>query len=52
MIDLRNDTLTKPATEMYRAMYDAELGDEQNMEDPWVKRLPEIATGMLGKEVT
>lgn len=50
IIDLRSDTLTKPTPEMYKAMCEAEIGDEQNEEDPTVIRLQEMAADKLGKE--
>lgn len=49
-VDLRSDTLTKPTPEMYKAMCEAEIGDEQNGEDPTVIRLQEMAAEKLGKE--
>ncbi len=50
MIDLRSDTVTLPTTEMRKAMYEAELGDDVYGEDPTVNRLQELAAEMLGKE--
>ncbi len=50
IIDIRSDTLTKPTEEMYRAMREAELGDEQAGEDPTVNKLQEMAAEKLGKE--
>lgn len=50
MIDLRSDTVTKPTSEMRRAMADAEVGDDVYGEDPTVNRLQEIAAEMFGKE--
>jgi threonine aldolase len=50
-IDLRSDTVTKPTPEMYRAMVDAELGDDVWGDDPTVNRLQNFAAEMLGKEV-
>ena len=38
-IDLYSDTKTKPSPGMRKAMADAEVGDEQKMEDPTVNRL-------------
>src|SRR5579883_1398799 len=49
-IDLRSDTVTLPTQTMREAMYRAEVGDDQNMEDPTVNRLQELAAEMLGKE--
>lgn len=50
MIDFRSDTLTKPSAEMRRAMAEAEVGDEQYLEDPTVNRLQEMAAELTGKE--
>src|SRR3981081_2998839 len=49
-IDLYSDTKTKPSPGMRKAMADAEVGDEQKMEDPTVNRLREQVCELLGKE--
>ena len=49
-IDLKSDTVTKPSTEMRRAMSEAEVGDDVYGEDPTVARLEEKAAEILGKE--
>jgi threonine aldolase len=49
-IDLYSDTKTKPSPGMRKAMADAEVGDEQKMEDPTVNRLRERVCELLGKE--
>ena len=49
-VDLFSDTVTRPGPAMRRAMADAEVGDEQNREDPTVNRLQEMVAGLLGKE--
>lgn len=49
-IDLYSDTKTKPSAGMRKAMADAEVGDEQKMEDPTVNRLHERICELLGKE--
>ena len=49
-VDLFSDTMTKPTPEMRRFMCDAEVGDEQNGEDPTVNRLQEMVADLLGKE--
>ncbi len=49
-IDLRSDTVTKPSTEMRKAMFDAEVGDDVYSEDPTVNRLQDYAAELLGKE--
>jgi len=50
LIDLRSDTVTKPAVAMRRAIYDAEVGDDVMGEDPTVNRLEAYAADLLGKE--
>lgn len=50
IIDIRSDTKTKPTRAMYQAMLKAELGDEQNNEDPSVLKLQEMAAKILGKK--
>jgi len=49
-IDLRSDTVTKPAPEMREAMAEAEVGDDVFRDDPTVNRLEEIAAEKMGKE--
>lgn len=49
-IDLYSDTKTKPSPGMRKAMYEAEVGDEQKYEDPTVERLRERVAELLGKE--
>jgi threonine aldolase len=49
-VDLVSDTITRPGPAMRRAMAEAEVGDEQNREDPTVNRLQEMVAGLLGKE--
>ncbi|MFN8035882.1 MAG: GntG family PLP-dependent aldolase [Acidimicrobiia bacterium] len=50
LVDLRSDTVTQPTAAMRRAMADAEVGDDGYGEDPTVRRLEELAAGVLGKE--
>ena len=50
MIDLRSDTATKPTREMLAAMAAAEVGDEQEQEDPTVNELQRRAAELLGQE--
>ncbi len=50
MIDLRSDTVTKPTSQMRKAMANAEVGDDVYGEDPTVNRLQEKAAAMLGME--
>jgi threonine aldolase len=50
VIDLRSDTATKPSREMLAAMADAEVGDEQEQEDPTVNELQRRAAELLGHE--
>ena len=50
MVDLYSDTVTRPTPAMRRAMADADVGDEQNREDPTVNRLQEMVAELLGAE--
>ena len=50
MIDLRSDTVTKPTPGMLAAMADAEVGDEQEREDPTTNELQRRMAGLLGHE--
>jgi threonine aldolase len=50
MIDLRSDTATKPSREMLAAMAAAEVGDEQDREDPTVNELQRRTAELLGHE--
>ena len=49
-IDLYSDTVTRPTPAMRQAMATAEVGDEQQREDPTVNRLQEMVAELLGKE--
>lgn len=49
-IDLRSDSVTLPSAEMRRAIYEAEVGDDQYGEDPSVNRLQDEVASLLGKE--
>ncbi|MDA1101806.1 MAG: threonine aldolase family protein [Proteobacteria bacterium] len=49
-IDLYSDTHTKPTPAMRRAMAEAEVGDEQQFEDPTVNKLCAMVAELLGKE--
>jgi len=50
MIDLRSDTVTKPTPAMLAAMTEAEVGDEQYLEDPTVNELQRRMAELLGHE--
>src|SRR2546421_5540403 len=50
MIDLRSDTQTKPSRAMREAMASAEVGDEQEREDPTVLELERRVAALLGHE--
>ena len=50
MIDLRSDTLTKPTPGMLAAMAAAEVGDEQEREDPTTNELQRRTAELLGHE--
>ena len=49
-VDLYSDTVTRPTPAMRRAIAEAEVGDEQNREDPTVNRLQEKVAELLGTE--
>lgn len=49
-VDLFSDTVTRPTAAMRRAMAEADVGDEQNREDPTVNRLQEMVADLLGKD--
>jgi len=49
-VDFFSDTVTRPTAEMRRFMCDAEVGDEQKLEDPSVNLLCEMVAELLGKE--
>ena len=50
MIDLRSDTVTRPAEAMRAAMAAAEVGDDVYGEDPTVRALEERVAGLFGHE--
>src|SRR5438270_13519997 len=50
MVDLRSDTQTKPSQAMREAMARAEVGDEQEREDPTVNELERRGAELLGQE--
>jgi threonine aldolase len=50
MIDLRSDTVTKPTPAMLAAMAAAEVGDEQEREDPTTNELQRRMADLLGHE--
>ena len=49
MIDMRSDTQTKPSRAMRDAMSNAEVGDEQEREDPTVLELERRGAELLGQ---
>jgi len=49
-IDLYSDTVTRPTPEMRKFMAKAEVGDEQQKEDPTVNKLVEMVCELMGKE--
>jgi len=49
-IDLYSDTVTRPTAEMRRFMCEAEVGDEQKLEDPTVNLLQEMVAELFGTE--
>jgi threonine aldolase len=50
VIDLRSDTVTKPTPGMLAAMAAAEVGDEQEREDPTTNELQRRMADLLGHE--
>jgi len=50
VIDLRSDTMTKPTPRMLAAMAAAEIGDEQEREDPTTNELQRRMAELLGQE--
>jgi threonine aldolase len=50
LVDLRSDTVTRPTSEMRRAMAEAEVGDDEYGEDPTVNALQETFAELTGKE--
>jgi threonine aldolase len=50
VIDLRSDTVTRPSPGMLAAMSAAEVGDEQEREDPTANELQRRAAELLGHE--
>jgi threonine aldolase len=49
-VDLFSDTVTRPTAPMRQFMCDAEVGDEQQREDPTVNLLQDMVADLLGKE--
>lgn len=49
-INLYSDTVTRPTPEMYRAICEAEVGDDMSGEDPTVNRLESRMAEWFGKE--
>lgn len=50
VVDLRSDTVTRPTSDMRRAMVDAEVGDDVLGKDPTADILECRVAGLLGKE--
>jgi threonine aldolase len=50
VVDLRSDTQTKPSAAMRQAMANAEVGDEQEREDPTVLEHERRGAALLGQE--
>lgn len=50
IVDLRSDTVTKPTSEMRRAMAEAEVGDDVYGEDPTVNRLEKRTAEIFERE--
>jgi threonine aldolase len=49
-VDLFSDTVTRPTESMRRFMCQAEVGDEQQREDPTVNLLQDMVAELLGKQ--
>ncbi len=50
LVNLYSDTQTRPSSAMRKAMAEAEVGDEQRMEDPQVTDLCERVAALFGME--
>lgn len=50
IVDLRSDTVTQPTSEMRKAMYQAEVGDDVYGEDPTVRALEDLGAQLTGKQ--
>src|SRR3954452_21362854 len=49
-VNLFSDTQTRPTAAMRRAIADAEVGDEQRLDDPTVNALQALVAELLGHE--
>src|SRR5256885_16346355 len=49
-VALYSDPVPRPTADMRRFMCEAEVGDEQKLEDPTVNLLNEMVAELLGKE--
>jgi len=49
-VELYSDTVTRPTAPMRKFMCEAEVGDEQQREDPTVNLLQDMVADILGKE--
>ena len=50
MYDLRSDTVTKPSKKVLESALNAELGDDEYIEDPTVNNLEDECANLLGFE--
>lgn len=50
IIDLRSDTVTQPTSEMKKAMFEAQVGDDVFGDDPSINQLEKLGAEMFGKE--
>jgi Threonine aldolase len=48
MYDLRSDTVTKPSKKVLESALNAELGDDEYIEDPTVNNLEDECANLLG----
>src|SRR3954465_7486076 len=49
-VDLRSDTVTRPTSEMRRAMFEAEVGDDVYGEDPTINKLEHRAAEIFRRQ--
>src|SRR5699024_10391935 len=50
LIDLRSDTVTQPTTDVRKAMYQAEVGDDTYEAEQTILKLEKLAADIIGKE--
>ena len=50
LLDFRSDTVTKPTKNMYKAMMEAQLGDDVYGDDPTINELERLSAEITGKD--